>query len=219
MHCIIDTTTELTALELQKWLKGVDKIGLLNLLWVSYCNRTPITVLVIKKLLRLVHDGFLWLEEPIPITNRLIHRITRLPYTGENMPMMFGEKGGKQALEEAMKEKLKLVKKPRGYAISSISDPVVKVATQILVGKVMRKCCKDELLAPGIALVAQCTEGVQFNWVHYLCDEFLMNYREAQELRKTFQYAWLLMSIVMVAWELPKDSQLPSVAPNLPEAA
>ena len=45
---IIDTTTRMNALELQKWLKGVDKAGLLNLLWVSHYNRTPITVLVIK---------------------------------------------------------------------------------------------------------------------------------------------------------------------------
>lgn len=62
-----------------------------------------------------------------------------------------------------MKEKFKLVKKPRGYAISSICDLVVKVATQILAAKVMRKCCVDEVSAPVVALVAQCTEGVQFN--------------------------------------------------------
>lgn len=46
-----------------------------------------------------------------------------------------------------------------------------------------------------------------------------MNYREAQELSKTFHYAWLLLLIALVAWELPKDSQLPSVALEVPEAA
>jgi len=50
------------------------------------------------------------LEEPIPITNRLIHRITWLPYIGENLAMMFVEKGEEQALMEAMKEKFKLMK-------------------------------------------------------------------------------------------------------------
>jgi len=59
---------------------------------------------------------------------------------------------------EAMKEKYKLVKKLRGYAISSISDPVVKVATQILVGKVMRMCHGDEVSTPVIRLAAQCTK-------------------------------------------------------------
>lgn len=157
-HHIVHTTTRMNTLELQKWLRGVDKAGLLNLLWVSHYNHTPIIVLVIKQLLCLVHNGCLWLEEPIPITNRLILRITWMPYTRENLAMMFGEKGGEHALAEAMKDKLKLMKKPRGYAISSIYDPMVKVATQILARKFMQKFHTDEVLTPVIAIVAQCTE-------------------------------------------------------------
>ena len=57
-----------------------------------------------------MHDGCLWMEEPIPITDKLIHRITRLPYIGENRAMMFGGKGGEKTLIEAMKEKFKLTK-------------------------------------------------------------------------------------------------------------
>ena len=78
---------------------------------VSHYNRTSVTVLVIKKLICLVHDGCLWLEEPIPITKKLIHKITWLHYIGENLAMIFGEKGGDQALVEIMKEMFKLVKK------------------------------------------------------------------------------------------------------------
>lgn len=48
MHRIVHTTTRMTALEPRKWIKGVDKASLLNLLWVSHYNCTPITVLVIK---------------------------------------------------------------------------------------------------------------------------------------------------------------------------
>lgn len=143
MHHIIDTTIGMTTLEPWKWLRGVDKVGLLNLLWVSHYSLAPITVLVIKQFLCLVHDGCLWLEEPIPIIDKLIHKITWLPYIVENSAMTFGGKGGKHALAEAMKEKFKLVKKLRGYAISSISDPVVEVAMQILAGMVMRKCCAE----------------------------------------------------------------------------
>jgi len=97
----------------------------------------PLIILVINQLPCLVHDGCLWQEGPIPITDRLIHTIMWLLYTGKNLAMMFGRKGGKLALAETMKEKFKLVKKLRGYAISSIYDPVVKVAMQILAGKVM----------------------------------------------------------------------------------
>lgn len=81
---IIDTTMGMTALEPWRWLKGVEKAGLLNLLWVPHYNCTPVTVLVIKQLLCLVHDGCLWLEELIPITHMLIHHITRLLYIGKN---------------------------------------------------------------------------------------------------------------------------------------
>ena len=163
MHRILHKTTRMTALEPWKWLKGMDKAGMLNLLWVSHYNRTPITLLVIKQLLCLVHDGCLWLEEPIPITDRLIHRITRLPYSRENPAVMFGGKVGELALAEAMKKKFGLVKMSCGYAITSISDPTVKVATYILVGKVMRKCHSDEVPMLIMALTTQCMEGVQFS--------------------------------------------------------
>jgi len=52
-----------------------------------------------------------------------------------------------------MKEKFKLEKTKRGYAISRINNKVVKVATQILAGKVMQKCCTDEVPMLVIALV------------------------------------------------------------------
>ena len=63
-------------LEPHKWLRGVEKAGLLNLLWVPHYHCTPVTIFVIRQLLCLVHDGCLWLEESIPIIDYLIHRIT-----------------------------------------------------------------------------------------------------------------------------------------------
>jgi len=153
----------MTALDPWKWLIGVEKEGLLNLLWVSHYNCTPMTMLVIKQLLCLMHDGCLWLEEPIPITDMLIHHITHLPYTSKNPSVIFCGKGRELALVESMKEKFKMMKKWRGYAISSICNPTMKVATQILSWKVMRKCCVDEVPASIIALAQQCTEGVQLN--------------------------------------------------------
>ncbi len=45
-----------------------------------------------------------------------------------------------------------------------------------------------------------------------------MNCCEAQELKKTFHYVWLLLLIVLVAWELQEDNRFPLVAPKLPEA-
>ena len=52
----------------------------------------------------------------------------------------------------------------------------------------------------------------------FLCKEFLENYREAQEKVKTFQYAWLLLSIVLLAGEMLEDSQFPIIDRDLLEA-
>jgi len=83
----------------------MDKEGLLNLLWVPHYNCMPITMIVIKKLQFLVHDGCLWLEELIPISDMLIDRIPWLPHLGENPKMAFRGKVGEHSLVEVMKEK------------------------------------------------------------------------------------------------------------------
>ena len=58
--------------------------------------------------------------------------------------MMFCGKAGELALKKAMKKKFILGKKSHSYAITSIFDLAVKVATQILAGKVMRKSHSNE---------------------------------------------------------------------------
>lgn len=118
---------------------------MLNLLWVSHYHHTPIILMVIKKFLCLVDNGCMWLGEPIPITDMLIHRVTLLPHSGLNPAMAIGEKTGKHDLAVRMKDKFKLTKKPLKYSICSITDPVIKVATQFLARKIMRKCHTDEV--------------------------------------------------------------------------
>ena len=70
----------------------------------------------------------------------LIDRVTLLPHSRLNPAMAFDGKTGERDLAMRMKDKFKLAKKLCGYSISSITNPTVKVATQILVGKIMRKC-------------------------------------------------------------------------------
>lgn len=104
-------------------------------------------------------------------------------------------------------------------AIYSMCDPAVKVYTQILGGKVTRKCRIDKVFVPIVALAAQCAERVQLTWLEYLRGELLVNCCEAQELSKAFHYVWLLLSILLVEWELPEDNLFPSVELDLLEAA
>jgi len=62
-----------------------------------------------------------------------------------------------------MKAKYKLEKRKRGYVIASIKDRWVRVATQLMASKLMRKCHADEVPTPIIALLDECAEGVRFN--------------------------------------------------------
>ena len=63
MHRIFYKDSGVTTIEPRKWVKGVDKVVLLKMMWVPHYNYTPITMIVIKQFLCLVHDGCLWLEE------------------------------------------------------------------------------------------------------------------------------------------------------------
>lgn len=68
----------------------------------------------------------------------------------------------------------------------------------------MRKCRDDEVLTPVVSLATQCSKGVQFNWVKYLCQELLDDCHEVQEEGKAFQYAWIVLFIILIAWRMPK---------------
>ena len=157
-----NTKGAVITLEPCKWLCGVEKARFLHLLWIPHFHRVPITIFVIRQLLCLVHDEYLWLEEPIPIMADLIHRISWLPYKGKD-PVTIVEKCSDLALVEAMKEKYKLEKKKRGYVISRIKDKGVCIVTQLLAEKFMRKCHTDEVPVSVVMLAEKCTEGVQFN--------------------------------------------------------
>jgi len=149
----------------------------------------------------------------------LIHRITHLPHEGLNSAKEFGGKTGEKELVEHMKKYYELVKKARGYSILSINNPTIQLATQILAGNVMRKSCIEEVSTPIVSLVGQCVKGILFNWSRYLCQEFLTNFCKAQDETKPFHYAWLLISIVLVSWELLEDRQFPLLEKILLEAA
>jgi len=146
-----NTMVGVTKLEPRKWLCGVEKARLLNLLWVPHFHCGPITILVIRQLLCLVHGRCLWLEEPIPITEHLIQCITWLPCKGEDPVVISQGKSSDLAIAEAMKKKYKLEKKKRGYIISNINNKAIRVVTQILASEVIHKCSRDEVLAPVVA--------------------------------------------------------------------
>lgn len=118
---------------------GVAKAVLSNMLWVLHFSRTNINTMCIIQLLTLVHDGCLWLGEPIPITDMLIHHITRFPNQGVDPAEEFGGKSKEKKLIDRMKGEFGLVKKLNGYTVHSITNTTVQFSDPILACKVMRK--------------------------------------------------------------------------------
>ena len=70
-----------------------------------------------------------------------------------------------------------------------------------------------------IKIVGQCEKGVYFNWSQYLVEQFLDNVLKAQERGKVFYYSWLILLIVLVSWELPKDAVFPPLENDMCEGA
>jgi len=173
-------------LEPVKWIHGVEKARFVEFAMGAALPLRSHKFDIYQIVVCLVNDRCLWLEDSIPIMDMLIHSITLLPHSGLNLAKEFSIKTGERDLTEQMKDMFKLVKKALGYSILSITNPTVKVATQILVGKVMRKCHTDEVRTPVISLAAHCVKRVQFNWACCLCSEFLTNKGRHRTTTKDF---------------------------------
>jgi len=122
MKRVFEKESGVIALEPVESIRRVNKSGLLNLLWVPHYHHSNINPIVIKQFSCRVHDGCLWLNTLIPITDMLIHRITLLPHLGLNLAKALHGKTRERDLVENIKDNFKLVKKPHGYSITSITD-------------------------------------------------------------------------------------------------
>ena len=98
-----------TVLQPKEWLRKVEKVGLLYLLSVPHFLWPPITMLVIKQFLCLVHEEILWVSKPIRITVELVHQFSGLPHDGRD-PREIVDISGNVAMIENLKKKYKLVK-------------------------------------------------------------------------------------------------------------
>jgi len=98
-------------LEPLKWVYGVEQAELLNMLLVPHYHRSAFNTVCVHQLLVLVHDGCLWLGQPIPITDMFIDKITNFPHKGANLAKEFGGKMGEKELDDKMKKEYGIVKK------------------------------------------------------------------------------------------------------------
>jgi hypothetical protein len=71
-------------LQPKQWAAGLANTGILNLLEIPHFGRGKEANNCVKKLMVVLHGGFLWLEEPVSIDVELISFITGLPTMGES---------------------------------------------------------------------------------------------------------------------------------------
>ena len=107
-----------------------------------------------------------------------MHRITGLPMSGPNPLEHVGKKYEGETIE-FVRQKYHVDRNTRGFIVKTISDQGKKLGTMLIACKMMRKCQVTFVPAYVIRLANQCAKGVCFNWVQYLCDEFLTKVSES----------------------------------------
>jgi hypothetical protein len=141
------------------WARGLERAGILNLFDIPHFGRSNEVNACVKFLLTCVHGGYLWLDRPISIDTDLIARITGLPSQGQDPNSLFADKKTDRTLSEAMREKFHTVRGVHGLDVSSICDPTVRIATQALACKLLRKCRKYQVPVGVIVAMRSVSKG------------------------------------------------------------
>ena len=85
--------------------------------------------------------------------------------------------------------------------IKEINDPMMMFSMKLMAYKILRKCRKEEALVGVMAVISQCAKGIVFNWVPYLLNQFLIDYRDAQDNDIELHYSWILILIASAGWK------------------
>jgi hypothetical protein len=104
----------------------------------------------------------------------------------------------------------------RGYKVASIQNGVVRLACQLITGKLVRKNRPTQVPGFVVDLVGKCAEGLQMNWAQYLVNHLELDCREAQYQGYEFHFSWLLILIAFIAWEMSEGATLPNTEPFEP---
>jgi hypothetical protein len=73
----------------------------------------------------------------------------------------------------------------------------MRLAFQILVGKLVRKIRPTQVTRFVVDLAGKCVEGMQMNWANYLINEIEKDYHEARDLEYEFNYSWFIILIIL----------------------
>jgi hypothetical protein len=158
----------------------------------------------VKQLMEFTHGGYLWVEENVSIDVELIAFIIGLLSRGDNLMQYLNDKTKEKALAEDMKKTYGTERGSLGIITKLISDAATRLATKIMVCKLLRKCRREEVPIRVVTTTAQCIEGTMLIWAPYLLNIFLKEYNDVQDLVTQFHYSWLLILIALIRWKEPQ---------------
>jgi len=94
----------------------------------------------VKFLLSRYHGGYLWLNQRITVDPTLIHWITGMSMQGPNPRDYYPRNTTDRALAQKIKDNFGDVEKGvRGYKVASIQNDAVRLACQLIAGKLVHK--------------------------------------------------------------------------------
>jgi hypothetical protein len=106
----------------------------------------------------------------------------------------------------------------QGYKVVSIQNDIVRLAWQLIAGKLVRKNKPMQVMVFVIDLAIKCMEGLQMNWASYLVNQLELDCHEAQDHVYEFHFSWLLILITFTAWETLEGVTFPDIEPFEPLA-
>jgi hypothetical protein len=124
----------------QSWTMNLVQSTLFIVMKIPHFGRYQEVNACIKLLLSCYHGGFLWLNRCITVDPTLINWITGLSMQGPDPHDLYPGKVTDRALAQRIKENYGDIKKGmRGYKVASIWSDTVRLAYQLIAGKLVWK--------------------------------------------------------------------------------
>jgi hypothetical protein len=178
---------------------------LLNVMKIPHFVRHQEVNACVKLLLSCYHGNYLWLDRRITVDLTLIHRITGLSMQGPDPQGFYPGNASNRTLAHIIKDTYDDVEKgTQGYKVASIQNGAVRLACQLITGKLVRKNRPTQVTRFVVDLAEKCVEGLQMNWVKYLVNQLESDFHEAQDQGYEFHFSWLLILIAFTTWEMPE---------------
>ena len=162
-----------------EWARGLDKAGLLSLMYLSHFGRSTDVNVCVKQFLVSFHGGFLWLDWKVYVSVNLLAAITGLPLAGIDLEPFFVGKEQDNLMKNKLKYKYDMTKNTKGFFIASINDHTIRFFAKVLARKLLPNMREHKCTVGMIIAAELCAIGVQLNWSQYLLNELLADAKES----------------------------------------